>query len=52
MDLIRYNWIDMDGWQSRLFRSVEEEGRLDATVASGDLNAEAAQRARKIMGYA
>ena len=29
MGLIRFSWIDLDGWQSRLFTSAEE-ARLDA----------------------
>lgn len=29
MGLIRFSWIDLDGWQSRLFASAEE-ARLDA----------------------
>lgn len=27
MDLVRYSWIDLDGWQSRLFASAEEARR-------------------------
>lgn len=27
MDLIRFSWIDLDGWQSRLFASAEEARR-------------------------
>ena len=27
MSLIRFSWIDLDGWQSRLFASAEEARR-------------------------
>lgn len=27
MSLIRYSWVDLDGWQSRLFASAEEARR-------------------------